>query len=192
MASSIDPSQPPASNPTTAAMRANMAAAKAEIEALQADRLNTVTGYKNYGPAYWLADPREIIIFPASPPADGTTRTIEIANTPKLGGEYPPTDTTILILNLDIAIKARGSAGFHEMNLYVHRDNLNQGNGQNIAITAWEPAGLAAGTWFAGDQRPVEFPVVGPNLLISYRLSDLPGGSSPTYIQGWRIIGFRR
>ena len=36
MASNIDPTQPPASNPTTAAMRANMAAAKAEIEALQA------------------------------------------------------------------------------------------------------------------------------------------------------------
>lgn len=39
MASNIDPTQPPASNPTTAAMRANMAAAKAEIEALQAMRL---------------------------------------------------------------------------------------------------------------------------------------------------------
>ncbi len=36
MASNIDATQPPASNPTTAAMRANMAAAKAEIEALQA------------------------------------------------------------------------------------------------------------------------------------------------------------
>jgi hypothetical protein len=35
MASNIDPTQPPASNPTTAAMRANMAAAKAEIESLQ-------------------------------------------------------------------------------------------------------------------------------------------------------------
>lgn len=35
MASNIDPSQPPAANPTTAAMRANMAAAKTEIEALQ-------------------------------------------------------------------------------------------------------------------------------------------------------------
>ena len=35
MASSIDPTQPPTLNPTTAAMRANMAAAKSEIEALQ-------------------------------------------------------------------------------------------------------------------------------------------------------------
>ena len=39
MASNIDPSQPPASNPTTAAMRANMSAAKAEIEALQKNAL---------------------------------------------------------------------------------------------------------------------------------------------------------
>ena len=39
MASSIDPSQPPASNPTTAALRANMAAAKSEIEALQANKV---------------------------------------------------------------------------------------------------------------------------------------------------------
>lgn len=38
MASNIDTTQPPALNPTTAAMRANMAAAKAEIEALQALR----------------------------------------------------------------------------------------------------------------------------------------------------------
>jgi len=36
MPSNIDATQPPALNPTTAAMRANMAAAKAEIEALQA------------------------------------------------------------------------------------------------------------------------------------------------------------
>ena len=36
MASNIDPTQPPALNPTTAGMRANMSAAKAEIEALQA------------------------------------------------------------------------------------------------------------------------------------------------------------
>ena len=36
MASNIDTTQPPALNPTTAALRANMAAAKAEIEALQA------------------------------------------------------------------------------------------------------------------------------------------------------------
>lgn len=36
MASNIDATQPPANNPTTAAMRANMAAAKAEIETLQA------------------------------------------------------------------------------------------------------------------------------------------------------------
>jgi hypothetical protein len=35
MASNIDPSQPPAIGPTTAAMRANMAAAKSEIEYLQ-------------------------------------------------------------------------------------------------------------------------------------------------------------
>lgn len=35
MGSSIDATQPPASNPTTAGMRGNMAAAKAEIEALQ-------------------------------------------------------------------------------------------------------------------------------------------------------------
>ena len=35
MASSIDATQPPAINPTTAAMRANMAAAKSEIEQLQ-------------------------------------------------------------------------------------------------------------------------------------------------------------
>lgn len=35
MASSIDPTKPTATNPTTASMRANFAAAKAEIEALQ-------------------------------------------------------------------------------------------------------------------------------------------------------------
>lgn len=39
MASNIDASQPPALNPTTAAMRANMAAAKSEIEALQSNAL---------------------------------------------------------------------------------------------------------------------------------------------------------
>lgn len=39
MASNIDTTQPPALNPTTAAMRANMAAAKAEIEALQKNAL---------------------------------------------------------------------------------------------------------------------------------------------------------
>jgi hypothetical protein len=38
MASNIDPSQPPAIAPTTAAMRANMSAAKAEIEALQVNK----------------------------------------------------------------------------------------------------------------------------------------------------------
>lgn len=41
MTSAIDATQPPASNPTTAAMRANMAAAKAEIETLQT-RLSSV------------------------------------------------------------------------------------------------------------------------------------------------------
>lgn len=41
MSSNIDATQPPASNPTTAAMRANMAAAKAEIEALQAKQGHT-------------------------------------------------------------------------------------------------------------------------------------------------------
>jgi len=39
MASNIDPTQPPASNPTTAAMRANMQAAKDEIEALNKNGL---------------------------------------------------------------------------------------------------------------------------------------------------------
>lgn len=43
MASNIDPTQPPASNPTTAAMRANMAAAKAEIEELQTGKANIAT-----------------------------------------------------------------------------------------------------------------------------------------------------
>lgn len=56
MASNIDPSQPPASNPTTAAMRANMAAAKAEIEALQ-DNLHFAKGHHGlravlYGHSY--------------------------------------------------------------------------------------------------------------------------------------------
>ena len=43
MASNIDTTQPPASNPTTAAMRANMIAAKVEIEALQAGSFPTLT-----------------------------------------------------------------------------------------------------------------------------------------------------
>lgn len=48
MASNIDPSQPPAINPTTAAMRANMAAAKAEIEALQ-DNLHFAKAFLGTG-----------------------------------------------------------------------------------------------------------------------------------------------
>lgn len=54
MASNIDATQPPALNPTTAAMRANMATAKAEIEALQTtpmlhlEGIVTLGGLANY------------------------------------------------------------------------------------------------------------------------------------------------
>lgn len=192
MASSIDATQPPALNPTTAGMRANMAAAKAEIEALQAAIDSTATGYRQLSPGYFIAVPTEAIILPASPTADNTRRTIEIANTIKLNGEFPPNDAKSLLLNLDIAIKARGTEGFHEMNISVCSDDSGSQNGYNMAIAAWEPPGLAANTWFAGDQRILEFPVIGANLKIAYFLSDLPGGTSPTVIQGWRIVGFRR
>lgn len=192
MASNIDPSQPPATNPTTAGVRANMQAAKAEIEALQAAIDSTATGYLQLSPGYFIAAPTEVILLPASPTADGTRRTIEIANTPKLSGEYPPNNAKSLLLNLDIAIKARGSEGFHEMNIYVCSNDSGSQQGYNMAIAAWEPAGMAPNTWFAGDQRVLEFPVIGPNLKIAYFLSDLPGGTSPTVIQGWRIVGFRR
>lgn len=48
MASNIDPAQPPAINPTTGAMRANMLAAKSEIDALQALVLPGLGGVPHY------------------------------------------------------------------------------------------------------------------------------------------------
>lgn len=192
MASNIDPSQPPALNPTTAGMRANMQAAKTEIETLQSMLSSTANGYLQMSPGYFRASPTEVLIFPASHQPDGTTRTIEVANTSKLSGEYPPSDAKILLLNLTIVINARGTEGPHNLNIFVFSDDLGAENGYTVEITAWEPAGLTAGTMFAREQRMLEFPVIGPSLEIAYFFLDLDDPASTAEITGWRMVGFRR
>lgn len=196
MASNIDTTKPEAGSATTASVRANFTAAKTEIESLQDFNVihgdNTVPGYTLVGPGLWLASPVEALLLTSAYVADGAFKTVALRNLSKFSGEYPPDDAKVLLMNLDIAIGARGAAGFHEMNLYInHVDNVNQ-QGHNEAFAAWEPAGLAAGTWFTGEQRIFEMPVIDDNLTVQFALSDLPTNHAGTKIQGVRIVGFRR
>lgn len=196
MASSIDTTKPQAGSATTTSVRNNFSAAKTEIEALQdfnyLHAQDDVPGYFLAGPGLWVASPVEALLLAPQYVADGVIKTVELRTIMKLTGEFPPDDATILLLNLDIAIGARGTAGFHEMNLYINHQNSASQLGHNEAMAAWEPSGLNAGTWFAGDQRIFEMPVIGPNLAVQFMVNDLPSNHTGTKIQGVRIVGFRR
>lgn len=97
MPSAIDPSQPPANNPTTASMRANMLAAKNEIEALQ--NLTSVA-YRSASTDLRTATPGQLIT--------DLGNSIIVANGTPLSGPAGVVTTGLPPIKTDFAVRLVG------------------------------------------------------------------------------------
>ena len=196
MASNIDATQPPAINPTTAAMRSNMAAAKSEIEALQAlapAYPAPVAGYVMVSPGvYMVSGAVCTVVLGFNGTADNVTRNQSVSAMTTAGASRPPAGCTRLLIEVDIKILADGVPGTHEFNCRHYSDSAGSVLSSNPAFATMERAGDTASQWIGGGQPHVWIPVSNPATVeITTNYFD-SGNNGPTYseAQGLHILGY--
>lgn len=196
MASNIDATQPPASNPTTAAMRANMAAAKAEIEELQALTPTypaPASGYVMVSPGvYMVSGAICTVALGYNGFADDVKRNQTVSTMQAFGASLPPAGCTRLLIEVDIKIIADGVPGTHEFNCRHYADSAGSILASNPAFAAMERTGDTQGQWIGGGQPHIWIPVTNPATVeITTKYFD-SGNNGPTYseAQGLHILGY--
>lgn len=196
MASNIDPTQPPALNPTTAAMRANMAAAKAEIEALQALARAypaPLSGYVMVSPGIYMVSGAVCTVTSGyDGTSDNVKRNQNVLSMVASDAPLPPAGCTRILIKVYIEILAAGVPGMHEFNCLHYADSAGSLLASNPAIYAMERAGDTAGEWIGAGQPHIWIPVTNPSTVeITTKYFD-SHNNNPTYsqAQSLQILGY--
>ena len=151
MASNIDATQPPATNPTTAAMRANMVAAKAEIDALQMAVLQRFRLGHRLGNVMTKTPFSKMIdtAFSTTTGAQAFTTHIESALESAFDAvRFILPNNTNEITGLIGKCAVAAAAGLDPAGNMANADGLTQNNAAAWSSITWN--GVASTTWAAG------------------------------------------